>query len=153
MRAMLARRFPHSDAEDVAQEVLLKVALAPERFAERVRRIDDHAPYFVRMALNTYLMRLRSQRRRELRETTWSRTPFPTPGCDVDSHEAADALILAETAPLSDRQREYLWAVLGQHRSIEEIAVHTATSPRAVRAVLQRAAVILREHYESMVSL
>jgi len=143
----LIRQGVHrADAEDAAQEMLEKVTRRPRTFAWRVADLDNQVPYFTTMALNTYRMRLRAERRRRQREQTQHYPAAPVAEAD-EGTSTADALALAADAPLSDLQRQYLEAVLIHHMSVEDIATTTGTTPRAVRAVLARAALIVREQF------
>lgn len=150
VRAVVRRGFPHDDAEDAAQTVLEQIAKDPDRYAARLRDLDHHRGYFVMAALNAYLMQLRSERRRRLREdlhqflTTGdvgTRTDETTPG----SPYRQKALELIDASELTARQRQYMLAVLVEGMSIEQIAASTETTVDAVRRVLGRAVAVLRQ--------
>lgn len=142
--ALRFRNVPRQDAEDASQQALMTLVADPPRFAPMLADLNTYHAFFARMALNEYLMKLRSESRRRKREAlhvqSTSRLTGGEDGPDVD-----DALALMETAPLNDRQREYLHAVLVEHVSVDELAQRTRTTPRAVRAVLQRAVRMLHE--------
>lgn len=74
VNALTHRGFPSADAEDAAQDVLLKIARDPAQFADRLQSVPDHAGWFVNSALQSYLMLLRSERRRRRREAIWEQT-------------------------------------------------------------------------------
>ena len=143
--ALVARGFPKADAEDVVQEAFVRILRVPEDHLPKLADLDDNKGWFITLAFNTYLTMLRGnrrQRRRELHHLDNMAQPDEEvlrrgPGTDA-------IMILAEQAALTKRQRAYLQAVVVDHMLIEEIAETTETTPRAVRAVLQRAAERLR---------
>lgn len=150
--AILHRGFPCQDAEDVTQDVLVKIASQPDRYTRLLGDLDAHGAYFVAMAFNTYRMRLRGERRRQRREQSHSMLVL-RPGGGGDGLDSADALDLASDAPLSGLQRRYLRAVLDEHLSLEQIATDSGTSTRAVRDVLQRAATVVRRQHQGIVAM
>jgi DNA-directed RNA polymerase specialized sigma24 family protein len=100
------------------------------------------------MAFNSYLMMLRSERRRRQREDRHA-VLVPESSRDEDQDGGPDGdtvLELADVAPLTVRQRQYIKAVFDEHLGIEDIATRNGTTPRAVRAVLARAAACIRCH-------
>jgi len=142
--ALRNRGLPQEDAEDACQQALVKILARSSHFATRLADLEANRGYFIRMAFNEYLQQLRAERRRRRREESEARSASRSVG-GTDSPDVGDALALVRAAPLSQLQREYILAVLVEHLSIEELAVRTATSPRAVRAVLHRAVAIMRE--------
>lgn len=139
--------FPLEDAEDVAQEILLKITEAPGDFMERLNDLDNHVGYFISKAFTTYLMLLRKERRRRQREERFSLSATESGDlADGSGHDSDALLALAAQAPLTELQRDYLTRVLVDRRFLDEIAQATGTSERAVRAVLQRAARTISRH-------
>lgn len=135
--SLVRRGFPYHDAEDVAQDVFIKIALNPANFADKLADLDKNRIYFTKIAFNAYLMRLRAERRRRQREEVYCELSSPQAS---GGFESEDALELAAAAALTPRQHRYVQAVLVDQRSTAEIASAHGTTERAVRAVLQRAA-------------
>lgn len=146
--SLVWRGVPLDDAEDAAQTVLEKVARDPERFAPQLADLDAHRGYFITMALRTYLMELRAERRRRLREglhhDVVQGQANVTRGQPATASYRDAVLALIDAPQLTPRQRQYLWVVLVEEMSIEEIATATGTSAAAVRGVLRRAVAAVR---------
>ena len=142
--ALRNRGLPQEDAEDACQQAMVKILARPSYFAPHLANLESNPGYFVRMAFNEYLQQLRAERRRRRREESQARSASRLTG-GTDGPDVGDALVLVRAAPLSKLQREYILAVLVEHLSVEQLAVRTGTSPRAVRAVLYRAVAIVRE--------
>jgi DNA-directed RNA polymerase specialized sigma24 family protein len=143
--SLVNRGFPPADAEDAAHDVLRGILERRSgRITDKLADLDSNAGYFVRAALNAYLMQMRSEtRRRRRQQRQWLTTDGDSDDAGRDGPTGADVLALAEGAPLTGRQRKYLSYVFVERLSIEEIAARTDTTPRAVRALLQRAGEIL----------
>jgi DNA-directed RNA polymerase specialized sigma24 family protein len=144
--ALVNRGYPYQDAEDATQDVLEKIAARPARFADKIAALEEHEGYFVRMAVNAYLMRLRSERRRREREKRHFHSTAPL-AAGGPGQRPEDLLDIVAVAPLSELQRRYLHEILVGQRSVEQIAAINGTTARAVRGVLQRAATIVRNKY------
>src|SRR5207253_10781651 len=74
-----------ADAEDVAQEALLR---AYRRF-DRLRDRNRFRAWLVRIAFRLALDRLRSGKRRELSDTLWSQTEHQPPAATGQEHAAS----------------------------------------------------------------
>jgi RNA polymerase sigma factor (sigma-70 family) len=143
--AMTKRGYAREDAEDIAQDVVERILRHPQDYMAQLADVDGNAGFFVVVALRTYLMRLRTEKRRRRREERHHRYSFSGPE-DDPGPAGQDIMLLADLAPLTSRQRSYLEYVFAERLSIEEIAIRTGTSPRAVRGVLQRATTAIRHH-------
>jgi len=143
--ALVARGFPKADAEDVVQEAFVRILRASGDHLPRLADLENNKGWFITLAVNTYLTMLRGNRRQRRRELAHLDN-VAQPHEEVSRRgPGADAImILAEQAELTNRQRAYLQAIAVDHLGIEDIAEVTQTSPRAVRAVLQRAVERLR---------
>lgn len=145
--SLVGRGLPIQDADDAAQNVLEKIARDPSSFADKLANLEEHKGWFVTVALNAYLMLLRGDRARRRREIQYWLSHVAAGG-DIEHAmpEAKVVLALAAGGVLTARQRAYLEAVLVNRMHIEEIAELNRISPRAVRAVLARAAARLRRN-------
>ena len=110
-----------ADAEDVAQEALLR---AYRRF-DRLRDRNRFRAWLVRIAFRLALDRLRSGKRRELRDTLWSQPERQPPAATVEdtaaSNEFQDHLENA-LAELPEKLRLVLLLAAMEGHTIEEIA-------------------------------
>ena len=125
------------DADDVAQQVLLKLHLRIREFEGRSR----FSTWLYRMTINTALNRRRVDRRRTalLRGTT---EPPSTTMPDIGMHdeqERLSALVRMCITELSDREREVFEMADLKGMSATEIAAALGVQPVSVRATLSRA--------------
>jgi RNA polymerase sigma-70 factor, ECF subfamily len=110
-----------ADAEDVAQEALLR---AYRRF-DRLRDRNRFRAWLVRIAFRLALDRLRSGKRRELRDTLWSQPERQPPAATVEDIAASNefqAHLENALAELPEKLRLVLLLAAMEGRSIEEIA-------------------------------
>ena len=107
-----------ADAEDVAQEALLR---AYRRF-ERLRDRGRFRAWLVRIAFRLAIDRTRSSKRREVRETLWSQ---PVPRASTEDLAATSEFhVHLDRAmdELPDKQRLVLLLTAMQGHSLEEVA-------------------------------
>ena len=107
-----------ADAEDVAQEALLR---AYRRF-ERLRDRTKFRAWLVRIAFRLAIDRARSSKRREVRETLWSQ-PVPRPSTeDMAAGSEFQAHLDRAMEELPDKHRFVLLLAAMQGHSLEEVA-------------------------------
>ena len=133
-----AARVVHDDddADDVAQQVLLKLHMRLREFEGRSR----FTTWLYRMTLNTALNRRRVDRRRAnllLRITPQSTTV--TPETDVRESDRIAALVRACLDELSHRERQVFEMADLKGVATGEIAATLNLEPVSVRAALSRA--------------
>jgi len=133
-----AARVVHDDddADDVAQQVLLKLHMRLREFEGRSR----FTTWLFRMTLNTALNRRRVDRRRAnllLRITPQSTTV--TPETDVRESDRIAALVRACLDELSHRERQVFEMADLKGVATGEIAAKLNLEPVSVRAALSRA--------------
>ena len=125
------------DADDVAQQVLLKLHLRIREFEGRSR----FTTWLYRMTLNTALNR----RRMDHRRASLLRAAVTTPEhvvLEYSPREEADrlaVLVRACVTELSDREREVFQMADLKGMSASEIAAALGIQPVSVRATLSRA--------------
>ena len=110
-----------ADAEDVAQEALLR---AYRRF-NRLRDRNRFRAWLVRIAFRLALDRLRSGKRRELRDTLWSQPERQPPAATVEDTAASNefqAHLENALAELPEKLRLVLLLAAMEGHTIEEIA-------------------------------
>jgi RNA polymerase sigma-70 factor (ECF subfamily) len=110
-----------ADAEDVAQEALLR---AYHRF-DRLRDRNRFRAWLVRIAFRLALDRLRSGKRRELRDTLWSQPERQPPAATVEDTAASNefqAHLENALAELPEKLRLVLLLAAMEGHTIEEIA-------------------------------
>lgn len=108
-----------ADAEDVAQEALLR---AYRRFA-RLRDRTRFKGWLVRIAFRLAIDRVRSAKRREVRETVWSQQA-PTPSTeDLAATSEFQAHLERAMNELPDKHRLVLLLAAMQGHSLEKVAV------------------------------
>ena len=125
------------DADDVAQQVLLKLHLRIREFEGRSR----FTTWLYRMTMNTALNRRRIDRRRTdlLRQATpQSSATMPDIATQAEADRLA-ALVRACLRDLSDRERDVFQMADLRGMSTAEIAAHLGLQPVSVRATLSRA--------------
>lgn len=125
------------DADDVAQQVLLKLHLRIREFEGRSR----FTTWLYRLTVNTALNRRRLDRRRShlLRRAS---EPPSTMMPDVDTQAEKDrlaVLVRACVSELSDREREVFQMADLKGMSTVQIAAALGLRPVSVRATLSRA--------------
>ncbi|MGC1416589.1 MAG: sigma-70 family RNA polymerase sigma factor [Candidatus Acidiferrum sp.] len=107
-----------ADAEDVAQEALLR---AYRRF-ERLRDRGRFRAWLVRIAFRLAIDRMRSSKRREVRETLWSRSA-PRPSTEnLAATSEFQAHLDRAMDELPDKHRLVLLLAAMQGHSLEEVA-------------------------------
>jgi DNA-directed RNA polymerase specialized sigma24 family protein len=151
--ALVGRDLPLRDAEDAASHALTTMARSPEKFASKLAAVDDHVPYFVNLALKAYLAQMQAERHARRRAGLAYRVGGRAdPGWASDSLTAADVLALAEFAPLTALQRQYLRAIFVDQLTVQQIATATRRSTQVVSEVLQRAAAVVDEYRTRMLT-
>jgi RNA polymerase sigma-70 factor (ECF subfamily) len=125
------------DADDVAQQVLLKLHLRIREFEGRSR----FSTWLYRMTVNTALNRRRVDRRRTelLRQTTESAATMMPDITRHDERERLSAFVRACLTKLSDREREVFEMADLKGMSATDIAAALGVQPVSVRATLSRA--------------
>ena len=122
-----------ADAEDVAQEALLR---AYRRF-DRLRDRNRFRAWLVRIAFRLALDRLRSGKRRELRDTLWSQPERRPPAANAEDLAASkefQAHLENALAELPEKLRlVLLLAAMEGHRT-EEIAAMLGISTGTVKS-------------------
>jgi len=107
-----------ADAEDVAQEALLRAYRRFERLRDRAR----FRGWLVRIAFRLAIDRVRSSRRREVRETLWSRTA-PKPSTeDLAAASEFQGHLERAMEELPEKQRLVLLLAGMEGHSLEEVA-------------------------------
>ncbi len=107
-----------ADAEEVAQEALLR---AYQRF-ERLRDRTRFRAWLVRIAFRLAIDRARSSKRREVREALWSQ-PAPRPSTeDLAAGSEFQAHLDCAMEELPDKHRFVLLLAAMQGHSLEEVA-------------------------------
>lgn len=127
------------DADDVAQQVLLKLHLRIREFEGR--RGSRFTTWLYRMTVNTALNRRRLERRRTQLLSgvpATGSTLMPDVGARSDQDMLA-VLVRACLAVLSDREREVFRMADLEGRPAGEIAAALGVQPVSVRATLSRA--------------
>jgi RNA polymerase sigma-70 factor, ECF subfamily len=110
-----------ADAEDVAQEALLR---AYRRF-DRLRDRNRFRAWLVRIAFRLALDRLRSGKRRELRDTLWSQPERQQPAATAEDLAASNefqAHLENALAELPEKLRLVLLLAAMEGHTVEEIA-------------------------------
>jgi RNA polymerase sigma-70 factor, ECF subfamily len=107
-----------AEAEDVAQEALLRAYRRFERLRDRTR----FRAWLVRIAFRLAIDRARSSKRREVRETLWSQ-PTPRPSTeDVAASSEFQKHLECAMEELSEKHRLVLLLAAMQGHSLEEVA-------------------------------
>jgi RNA polymerase sigma-70 factor, ECF subfamily len=108
-----------ADAEDVAQEALLR---AYRRF-ERLRDRSRFRAWLVRISFRLAIDRVRSAKRREVRETLWSRSTPQSSTEDVAATSEFQAHLERAMDELPDKHRLVLLLAAMEGHTLEETAV------------------------------
>jgi RNA polymerase sigma-70 factor (ECF subfamily) len=110
-----------ADAEDVAQEALLRAYRRFDRLRDRTR----FRGWLVRIAFRIALDRLRSSKRREQRDTLWSRPEHQPPAANAEDLAASSefqAHLERALAELPEKFRLVLLLAAMEGHTIEEVA-------------------------------
>ncbi len=122
-----------ADAEDVAQEALLR---AYRRF-DRLRDRNRFRAWLVRIAFRLALDRLRSGKRREVRDTLWSQPERRPPAANAEDLAASkefQAHLENALAELPEKLRLVLLLVAMEGHTTEEIAAMLGISTGTVKS-------------------
>jgi len=122
-----------ADAEDVAQEALLR---AYQRF-DRLRDRHRFRAWLVRIAFRLALDRLRSGKRRELRDTLWSQPQHQPPAPTAEDFAASNefqAHLDNALAELPEKLRLVLLLAAIEGHTIDEIAALLRISTGTVKS-------------------
>src|SRR5882762_6688253 len=122
-----------ADAEDVAQEAMLRAYRRFDRLRDRTR----FRAWLVRIAFRLALDRLRSGKRRELRDTTWSQPEHQPPAANAEDLAASNefyARLENALAELPEKLRLALLLAAMEGHTIEEIAGMLGISTGTVKS-------------------
>jgi len=122
-----------ADAEDVAQEALLR---AYRRF-EHLRDRNRFRAWLVRIAFRLALDRLRSAKRRELRDTLWSQPEHHPPAVNAEDLAASNEFqthLDVALAELPKKLRLVLLLAAMEGHTIDEIASMLGISTGTVKS-------------------
>jgi RNA polymerase sigma-70 factor, ECF subfamily len=124
-----------ADAEDVAQEALLKAFRSFHRLRDRQR----FRAWLVRITFRMALDRSRSAKRREQRETEWSmpqRRPLPPTAEDLAASSEFQARLESAVAELPEKLRLVLLLSALQGYTLEEVSALLAIPAGTVKSRL-----------------
>ncbi len=122
-----------ADAEDVAQEALLR---AYRRF-DRLRDRNRFRPWLVRIAFRLALDRLRSSKRREQRDTFWSHPAHQPPAANAEDLAVSNefqAHLDRALGELPEKLRLVLLLAAMEGHTIDEIATIVGVSAGTVKS-------------------
>ncbi len=122
-----------ADAEDVAQEALLRAY----RQFERLRDRNRFRAWLVRIAFRLALDRLRSGKRRQQRDTLWSQPeyqPSATNAEDLAASNEFQAHLENALAELPEKLRRVLLLAAMEGHTIDEIAAMLGISTGTVKS-------------------
>src|SRR6266481_4211407 len=122
-----------ADAEDVAQEALLR---AYSKF-DRLRDRNRFRAWLVRIAFRLALDRLRSGKRRELRDTLWSQPQRQPPAATAENLAASTEFqvhLESALAELPEKLRLVLLLAAMEGHTIDEIAATLGISAGTVKS-------------------
>ncbi len=122
-----------ADAEDVAQEALLRAY----RQFDRLRDRNRFRAWLVRISFRLALDRLRSGKRREQRDTLWSQPEHQPPAATAEDLAASDefqAHLENALAELPEKLRLVLLLAAMEGHTIEEIASMLGISTGTVKS-------------------
>jgi RNA polymerase sigma-70 factor (ECF subfamily) len=122
-----------ADAEDVAQEAMLRAYRQFERLRDRTR----FRAWLVRIAFRLALDRLRSGKRRELRDTVWSQPEYHPPAANAEDIAASNefqAHLEDALAELPEKLRLVLLLAAMEGHTIDEIAGTLGISAGTVKS-------------------
>ncbi len=133
-------------AEDLVQEVFLRVHRARERYTPEAR----FSTWLYRIATNLALNELRRPRRRDPHQSTdedgavWLVSDASPTGEIVDARRLGEAA-LRELEALPERQRAALWLTAVEGLAYSEVAAALDVSEKAVKALVHRGRSALAE--------
>jgi RNA polymerase sigma-70 factor, ECF subfamily len=107
-----------ADAEDVAQEASLRAYRRFERLRDRAR----FRAWLVRIAFRLAIDRTRSSKRREVRETLWSRSATRPSTEDIAANSEFQAHLDRAMEELPEKHRLVLLLAAMEGHSLEEVA-------------------------------
>jgi len=143
VRRIAWRMLDDAAADDVAQEVFLKIWRNPRAFDPAKARFSA---WLHRVAVNASIDMLRARREGQLKDGQAERLADPAPTPEQALHESQRAaLVRAAIARLPERQRMALTLALEGTHSNPEIAAIMETSVEAVESLLARARRKLKE--------
>jgi len=122
-----------ADAEDVAQEALLRAYRRFDRLRDRTR----FRAWLVRIAFRLALDRLRSGKRREVRDTIWSQPGHQPPAANAEEIAATNEFqvhLENALAELPEKLRLALLLAAMEGHTIEEIAGMLGISTGTVKS-------------------
>jgi RNA polymerase sigma-70 factor (ECF subfamily) len=122
-----------ADAEDVAQEALLRAY----RHFDRLRDRNRFRAWLVRIAFRLALDRLRSRKRREQRDTLWSQPSHLPPAATAEDLAASNEFQVhldRALEELPEKLRLVLLLAAMEGRTIEEIADMVGISAGTVKS-------------------
>src|SRR5882757_7426225 len=122
-----------ADAEDVAQEALLRAYRRFDRLRDRTR----FRAWLVRIAFRMALDRLRSGKRRELRDTAWSQPERQPPAANAEDLAASnefEAHLENALSELPEKLRLVLLLAAMEGHTIDEIGVMLGISTGTVKS-------------------
>ena len=122
-----------ADAEDVAQEAMLRAYRRFDRLRDRTR----FRAWLVRIAFRLALDRLRSGKRREARDTIWSQPEHQVPAANAEDLAASNefqAHLESALAELPEKLRLVLLLAAMEGHTIEEIAEMVGVSTGTVKS-------------------
>jgi len=122
-----------ADAEDVAQEALLRAYRQFDRLRDRSR----FRAWLVRIAFRLALDRLRSAKRRELRDTTWSQPEHQPPPANAEDLAASNEFeghLDRALAELPEKLRLVLLLAAMEGHTIDQIAALLSISAGTVKS-------------------
>jgi len=122
-----------ADAEDVAQEALLRAYRQFDRLRDRSR----FRAWLVRIAFRLALDRLRSAKRRELRDTTWSQPEHQPPPANAEDLAASNEFqghLDRALAELPEKLRLVLLLAAMEGHTIDQIATLLSISAGTVKS-------------------
>ncbi|HYL63929.1 MAG TPA: sigma-70 family RNA polymerase sigma factor [Candidatus Methylomirabilis sp.] len=121
-----------ADAEDVAQEALLRAYRQFERLRDRTR----FRAWLVRIAFRLALDRARSAKRRDIRETLWSRQAPQASSEDAAAAREFQAHLDRAMDELPRKHRLVLLLAAMEGHSLEEVAAMTGVPLGTVKSRL-----------------
>jgi len=122
-----------ADAEDVAQEAMLRAYRQFDRLRDRSR----FKAWLVRIAFRLALDRLRAGKRRELRDTVWSQPEHQPPAVNAEDLAASNefqAHLENALAELPEKLRLVLLLAAMEGQTIDEIASMLGISTGTVKS-------------------
>jgi RNA polymerase sigma-70 factor (ECF subfamily) len=133
-------------AEDLVQEVFLRVHRARDRYAAEAR----FSTWLYRIATNLALNELRRPRRRAAHRSTEDEAAVPLASADPATDNVVDARLMVEAAQrelgkLPEKQRAALCLTAVEGLSYAEVAEALGVTDKAVKSLVHRARSTLAE--------